>query len=170
MTIRSELLQHDLALLEAVEHHIGSLAAREIALLDQTPYPIWTKLKGLSPIQVASLAAAMGDPAHYAYAAQVFRRSGLVSGRSDSGTRQRKGKGKRVVKTGDVYLRRALMNAVATLLMHQPILGRYYHQLKQTKPAGVARVATARRAMGILWATLRDQRPATLILKRGVTM
>ncbi len=170
VAIRSELLQHDLALLDAVEHHIGSMAAREIALLAQTSYSIWTKLKGLSPIQVASLAAAMGDPAHYGYARQVFCRSGLTSGRDDSGVRQRKGKGKRVVKTGDVYLRRALMNAVATLLVHQPILNRYYHQLKQTKPAGVARVATARRATGILWATLRDQRPATLILKRGVTM
>ena len=179
VAIRCELLQHDLALLEAVEHHIGSMAAREIALLAQTPYSIWTKLEGLSPIQVAGLAAAMGDPAHYGYACQVFCRSGLTSGRDDSGVRQRKGKGKRVDKTGDVYLRRALINAVATLLVHQPILGRYtctarkcmcYHQLKQTKPAGVARADTARRPTGILWATLRDQRPATLILKRGVTM
>jgi transposase len=170
VAIRCQLLQHDLALLEAVERHIASLAMDEIALLAQTPYSIWGKLKGLSPIQVASLAAAVGDPAHYAYAGQVFRRSGLISGRDDSGVRQRKGKGKRVVKTGDVYLRRALMNAVATLLVHQPVLRRYYHQLRQVKPAGVARVATARRALGILWATLRDQRPATLVFKKGVTM
>ena len=168
--IRCELLQHDLALLEDVQRPIALMEEREIALLAQTPYSIWTKLKGLSAIQVASLAAAAGDPANYAHARQVFRRSGLVSGRSDSGTRQRKGKGKRVVKTGDVYLRRALLNAVSTLIVHQPVLNRYYHQLKQSKPAGVARVATARRALGILWATLRDQRPTTLIFKRGVTM
>ena len=170
VAIRAELLQHDLALLEAVEHHISLLEEREIALLAPTPYLIWTRLKGLSPIQVASLAAAIGDPAHYAYAGQVFRRSGLVSGRDDSGTRQRKGKGKGVTKTGDVYLRRALLYALSTLLVHQPVLGRYYHRLKQSKPAGVARVATARRALGILWATLRDQRPTTLVLRKGVTM
>ncbi len=119
----------------------------------ETPYHIWTKLKELGDVQVASLAAAIGDPANYDYAAQVFRRSGLVSGRNDSGTRQHKGKGKGVVKVGDVYLRRASMNAVTTLIVHQPILHQYYHKLKAPKPAGVARVATARRAMGILWAT-----------------
>jgi hypothetical protein len=36
---------------------------------------------------VAKLAAAIGDPNNYTYAAQVFRRSGLVSGRNDSGPR-----------------------------------------------------------------------------------
>ena len=119
---------------------------------------------------MAGLAAAIGDPAHYAYAAQVFRRSGLVSGRNDSGIRQRKGKGKRVVKVGDVHLRRVLMNALSTLLLHQPVLTQYFNQLKRSKPAGVARVATARRATGILWATRRDQYPKTLILKRGAKM
>jgi len=158
------------ALLEDVERHIAQLENRLRTLLAQTPYPVWTKLKGLSDIQVASLAAAIGDPANYKYAAQVFRRSGLVPGRNDSGTRQRKGKGKKVVKVGDVYLRRALMNALATLILHQPVLRDYCNKLKVSKPAGVARVATARRAMGILWAVLRDRHSETLILKKGVKM
>jgi transposase len=168
--IRCELLQHDLALLEEVERRIATLEDRQSALLAQTPYPIWARLKGLSMAQVASLAAAMGDPAQYTYAGQVFRRSGLVSGRNDSGTRQRKGKGKGVVKTGDVYLRRALVNATLTLSLHQPVLKRYYQHLKQTKPEGVARVATARRAMGILWAILRDQHSDMLILREEAAM
>lgn len=170
VTIRCELLAHDLALLEEVERHIAAMEDRLHTLLRQTPYWAWTKLKGLSQTQVASLAAAAGDPTHYTYAAQVFRRSGLVSGRNDSGTRRRKGKGKRVVKTGDVYLRRALMNAVVTLIRHQPVLHDYFDGLKRSKPAGVARVATARRAMGILWAMQRDQHSRTLILNRGANM
>ena len=170
IAIRCELLAHDLALLEEVERHITELEHRSRTLLTATPYQIWTKLKGLSDIQVAGLAGAIGDPAHYAYAAQVFRRSGLVSGRNDSGTRQRKGKGKRVVKVGDVHLRRVLMNALSTLLLHQPLLQQYYNQLKQSKPAGVARVATARRTTGILWAIQRDQFSNSLILKRGAQM
>ncbi|MGH2591971.1 MAG: transposase [Anaerolineae bacterium] len=168
--IRCELLQHDLALLEAVESHIADLEDRLRALLAATPYTIWAQLKGLSDIQVASLAAAIGDPAHYAYAGQVFRRTGLVSGRNDSGIRQRKGKGKRVVKTGDGYLRRAVLTGLRSLILHQPVLRQYDRRLQQSKPKGVAFVATARRAMGILWATLRDQRPATLILQRGATL
>jgi hypothetical protein len=71
---------------------------------------------------VASLAAAIGDPVNYTDARQVFRRSGLVSGRNDSGNRQCKGKGNAILKTGDVYLRRALMSATATLILHQPVL------------------------------------------------
>lgn len=170
IAIRCELLQHDLALLEEVEHHVTQLEDRLRALLAEIPYQIWTKLKGLSDVQVASLAAAIGDPANYSHARQVFRRSGLVSGRNDSGSRQRKGKGKGVVKVGDVYLRRALMNAIATLILHQPVLYQYYNKLKLSKPAGVARVATARRAIGILWAILRDQHSKTLILKKGAKM
>jgi transposase len=170
IAIRCELLQHDLALLEEVERHIAQLEDRLRTLLAETPYQVWVKLKGISDVQVASLAAAIGDPANYTYAGQVFRRSGLVSGRNDSGTRQRKGKGKRVVKVGDVYLRRALLNALITLILHQPVLRRYYNELKKSKPAGVARVATARRAIGVLWAVLRDQRSETLILKKGAEM
>jgi transposase len=139
-------------------------------LLKQTPYWVWTKVRGLSLTQVASLAAAIGAPDHYTYAAQVFRRSGLVSGRNDSGTRRRKGKGKRVVKTGDVYLRRALMTAIISLIRHQPVFRDYFKELNRTKHAGVARVATARRAMGILWAMQRDQHSRTLVLKRGAEM
>ena len=170
VAIRCQLLSHDLALLEDVERHIAQLANELCTLLAETPYQVWTKLKGLSDVQVASLAAAIGDPANYKYAAQVFRRSGLVPGRNDSGTRQRKGKGKKVVKVGDVYLRRALMNALSTLILHQIVLREYYNKLKVSKPAGVARVATARRAVGILWAILRDQHSETLVLKKGAKM
>ncbi len=170
VAIRSELLQHDLALLGEVEYHIVQMEDRMRTLLAETPYPIWVKLKGLSDVQVARLAASIGDPANYDYAAQVFRRSGLVSGRNDSGTRQRKGKGKGVVKVGDVYLRRALMDACMTLLLHQPVLLEFYNKLKVSKPAGVARVATARRMIGILWAILRDRYSLTLILNKGAHM
>jgi transposase len=167
IAIRCELLAHDLALLDEVQQHITQLEDRLCALLAQTPYQVWVRLKGLSTVQVASLAASIGDPTHYQYAAQVFRRSGLVSGRNDSGTRKRQGKGEHVTKTGDVYLRRSLIGAVSTLMLHQPILYRYYTELKLSKPAGVARVATARRTIGILWAIQRDQRSDSLCFKKG---
>jgi hypothetical protein len=77
------------------------------------------------------------------------------------------GKGKRVAKAGDVYLRRSLTGAVSTLMLHQLVLYRYYIELKLSKPAGVARVATARRAIGILWAIQRDQRSDSLCFKKG---
>ncbi|MCP4046056.1 MAG: IS110 family transposase [Gammaproteobacteria bacterium] len=165
IAIRSELLHHDLILLEAVEERIAVIKERLVDLVAQTPYQIWTELKGLSHIQVARLAASIGDPDHYNHAKQVFRRSGLVSGRNDSGVRQKRGKGNKVLKTGDVHLRRALLDAIHTFILHQPLLFSYYSKLKLTKPDLVARVATARRANGILCATLRDQHSTTLVYK-----
>ena len=170
IAIRSELLHHDLILLEAVEERIVVMEARLVDLVAQTPYQIWTKLRGLSDLQVARLAATIGDPNHYSHAKQVFRRSGLVSGRNDSGVRQNRGKGSPVVKSGDVHLRRALMDAINTFILHQPVLFSYYAKLRLSKPDLVARVATARRATGILWATLRDHYSTTLVYKRGVQM
>jgi transposase len=170
VTIRCELLQHDLRLLEVVQAHITELEQRLTDLVTQTPFRVWIPLKGLSAVQVASLAAAIGDPRNYCHAGQVFRRSGLVSGRNDSGNRQTKGKGNSIVKVGDVYLRRALMNAVTTMLLHQPILGRYHRKLCRKKHPGVARVATARKMVSILWATLRDQYPVSLISCKGAVM
>lgn len=170
IAIRSELLHTDLLLLEAVEERLVVLEARLVDLVAHTPYHIWTKLKGFSDLQVARLAAAIGDPDHYTHAKQVFRRSGLVSGRNDSGVRQNQGKGSPVIKTGDVHLRRALMDAIRPFILHQPVLFSYYTKLKLSKPDLVARVATARRATGILWATLRDQHSTTLVYKRGVPM
>jgi transposase len=155
-----------LALLVAVQEHLAQLESRLTELIARTPYQIWAKLKGLSVVQVASLAAAIGDPAHYTDARQVFRRSGLVSGRNDSGNHQRRGKGNPILKTGDVYLRRALMSATATLILHQPVLADYSKHLQVTKPAGVARVATARKTIGILWAVLRDQATTSLITRK----
>ena len=170
IAIRTELLQHDLILLDAVAERLAVMEARLVELVAQTPYQIWTKLKGLSELQVARLAAAIGDPDHYQHAKQVFRRSGLVSGRNDSGVRQTKGKGHKVLKSGDVHLRRALLDALYSFRLHQPVLARYYSKLKLSKPDLVALVATARRATGILWATLRDQHSTSFVYKAGVQM
>jgi len=167
IAVRSQLLQRDLTLPEQIERHIAELEERLCTRLAQTPGHIWARLKGVSPIQAASLMAAMGDPSHYDYAAQVFRRSGLVSGRNDSGTRQKKGKGKRVTKVGDVYLRRAPINLVETLSLHQPTLDHYRRRLKGVKAhPGIARVATVRKAVGILFAILRDRRIDGLRVKK----
>jgi transposase len=166
VTTRCELLKHDLELLSEVQGHVSALEEQESQLLPQTPYQILTRLKGLGANQVASLAAALGDPAAYSCANQVFRRSGMVSGRNDSGTRQKKGKGKGIVKTGDVYLRRILTNMVISLGLHQPVLQRYYHKLERSKPEGIARVATSRKMTHILWAVVRDQHSQSLIFRK----
>jgi len=165
VAVRRQILATDLRTLDQVSARIAVYSEQLQPLLTQTPYQFLTKVKGLTPARVASLAAAIGDPSNYTHAGQVFRRSGLVSRRDDSGARQRQGKGKSVTKAGDVYLRRALNDMLNGLILHQPILRAYYHRLRQTKPVGVVRIATIRRSNGILWATVRDQRADTLVLR-----
>ena len=71
-----------------------------------------------------------------------------------------------MTKIGDVYLRRALLNLVETLSLHQPSLRTCRQRLKDAKShPGVARVATVRKAMGILFAIQRDQRIDNLLVK-----
>ena len=89
VAIRCQLLATDLQTLDQVAARIDHYCQQLQQLLAQTPYQFLTRFKGLPPLRVASLAAAAGDPANYRCARQLFRRSGLVSGRDDSGTRQR---------------------------------------------------------------------------------
>jgi transposase len=166
--IRQQILAADLQTLDVISARLDDYSEQLQQLVVQTPYQVLCPVKGLTPVRVASLAAAIGDPHYYAHAGQIFRRSGLVSGRHDSGARQRQGRGKPITKSGDVYLRRALNDALNGLLVHQPVLGAYYNRLKLTKPTGVARVATMRKATGILWATVRDQRADTLVCQGDI--
>jgi transposase len=168
VAIRRQILVTDLHTLDRLAATIANYNEQLQQLVAQTPYQFLTQVKGLSSARVASLAAAIGDPDNYTHAGQIFRRSGLVSGRNDSGARQRQGKDQAITKTGDVYLRRALNDMLNGLILHQPVLCAYYHRLKLTKPVGVARVATIRRSVGILWATLRDQRADTLVLRGDI--
>ncbi|RME38298.1 MAG: IS110 family transposase, partial [Deltaproteobacteria bacterium] len=165
--VRSQCLQSDLALLESIETQIAELENMETKLVEQTPYQVWTTLKGLSTVQAASLAAAIGPPENYCHVGQIVRRAGLVPSCHDSGTYQRKGKGGHITKVGDAFLRRALMNATNSLLMHQPVLARYFHKKMRDKEPPVAKVATARKALSILWATLRDGYSSTLIAQES---
>jgi len=161
--IRNQCLQQDLALLESIQAQIAELEKIETNLLEQTPYRVWATLKGLSHVQAASLAAAIGPPENYCHAGQILRRAGLVPSRNDSGARQRKGKGGRITKVGDSFLRRALMNATSSLIMHQPVLTRYFRKKRREKEPPVAKVATARKALHILWATLQEGYSRSLI-------
>jgi transposase len=163
--VHGALLPLELASLEEVAGRVADVEERMQELVGKTPYQILARVMGITPIMAASFAGALGDPSNYRHSRQVFRFSGLVSGRDDSGVRQKKGKEKRIVKTGSVHLRRVMGIMINGLLRHQPVLSAYYHKMKQTKNSGVARVATIRRATGILWATVRDQEAQLLIMK-----
>ena len=96
----------------------------------------------------------------YASASQLWARSGLHSRCRDSGLRQRRGQGERMVRPGDRHLRRQLLRFTLSMLSHYPALRRYKTQLLQRgKSAIVADIAVARRLCGMLFAVATQEVP-----------
>jgi transposase len=155
---RQPLLALDLQDLEVLDQAIAEADQQIAAHLAKTQGQILTKVKGIGPIRAAAFVAGIGNPDHYEHAGQIFKRSGLVSGRNDSGLHQDHGAGQRVTKVGDPHLRRALVEITRGLCQWQPYFGQYKQRLEaRGKHPGVALVATARKVNGVLFALMRDQ-------------
>jgi len=148
----------DLALLEALDRAIAEAEQQITCYLAQTKGQVLTHIKGLGVVRAARYVAGIGNPDHYEHAGQTFKRSGLISGRNDSGTHQRGGEGHRVTKVGDPRLRGALIELTRGLCQWQPYFEDYKAHLEtRGKHPGVATVATARKVNGVLFALMRDQ-------------
>jgi hypothetical protein len=155
---RLPLLTTDLALLEAVDRAISHAETLMKQFLRRTKGQILTRVKGISALRAAAYVAGVGNPDHYVQASQTFKRSGLISGRNDSGVHQRRGAGRRITKVGDPHLRSALVDIAHGLARWQPSFTDYRARLvARGKHPNVATVATARKANGVLFALMRDQ-------------
>ena len=155
---RLPLLQIDLELLQAVERAIANADEQIGCYLARTRGQVLTQVKGIGVLHAANYVAGIGNPLHYEHAGQTFKRSGLISGRNDSGTHQNAGAGQRITKMGDPYLRSGLIQVTRSLCLWQQELAQYNIGLRaRGKHPGVAWVATARRVNGVLFALLRDQ-------------
>jgi transposase len=155
---RLPLLECDLALLDGVDRVIASAEARIADLLAQTEAQVLTQIKGIDTSRAAAYMAGIGNSAFYTHAGQTFKRSGLISGRKDSGKTQRHGTGRPVTKEGDPHLRCALVDIAHGLARWQTCFSDYRTGLiARGKHPNVATVATARKANGVLFALMRDQ-------------
>lgn len=165
---RLPLLALDLELLDDLDRAIALVEEHIAHYLSRTKGQVLTHIKGIGTLRAASYVAGIGNPDHYENARQTFRRSGLVSGRNDSGTHQRGGEDRRVTKVGDTHLRRALVQIAHGLSQWQPYFDDYRASLEaRGKHKGVAIVATARKINGVLFALMRDQTIFEPLDKRG---
>jgi transposase len=165
---RQPLLALDLLLLEAIDQAIAETEEQIAHYLSKTKGQVLTNVKGIGALRAAAFVAGIGNPDHYEHAGQTFKRSGLVSGRNDSGLHQDHGTGHRVTKVGDPHLRRALIEIARGLCQWQPYFGDYRQRLvARGKHPGVATVATARKVNGVLFALMRDQSEFQPVDARG---
>lgn len=156
---RSILLQRDLASLAQVRQQLDEVHAEMVALLDLT-WGRWLRPTGVEPLRLACLVATAGDIRQYDSGRQLFGRSGLHPGCSDSGTCQRRGQGERHVKPGDRHLRRQLMRFTLSMLARYPALRAYRDRLRQRgKRKVTANIAVARKLCGIIYAVASREQP-----------
>ena len=168
ISARLPLLQCDLILLDALDTTIEHATEQIVHYLAGTKGQILTHIKGIGSLRAAAYIAGIGNPDQYEHAGQTFRRSGLVSGRHDSGIHQRGGVGSRITKAGDAHLRRGLVDITYGLCLWQPYFGQYRQRLMaRGKHKGVATVATARKINGVLFAIVRDQTEFKAVDKQG---
>jgi hypothetical protein len=157
--IRSTLLHMDLQRLAQLEQEQANIEAVMVSYLDQT-WGRWLRSTGVDPARLACLVACTGDIVQYTSARQLFGRSGLHSRCTDSGTRQHRGQGERMVKAGDRHLRRQLMRFAVCMLARYPALRSYKaHLVMRGKRNITAQIAVARKLTGIIYAVGTRQVP-----------
>ena len=151
-TIRSTLLQQDLQRLVQLEREIAYTEMLMVSYLDET-WGRWLRPTEVDPVRLACLVATIGDIQHYPSVRQLFGRSGLHSRCSDSGTRQRRGQGERMVKAGDRHLRRQLLRFTRCMTVRYPSLSSYQARLRQRGKSYItAQIAVARKLTAMIYA------------------
>ena len=152
-----ELVASDLELLERLEAHADEAERRIAELLPATPYGVLTTTPGWATVRAGRYGAALGEPARWPTARQVYRASGLTPKTYESAGTRYDGQ---ICREGSVELRGALLELGMGLWLCDPTSRGYATSLKSRgKPAGIIACAMARRANKIAFAMVRDQTP-----------
>lgn len=153
----TEVLSSDVALLEQLESTIADTEASLAEVLVETPAGVLTSLPHVGVVRASNYGAAVGDPARFLSAAQVYRMSGLVPRLYESAGRRRRGTS--ISREGKVELREAILDLGKAMRHGHPDFKRYAAELKQRgKPGGVIMCALGNRANRLAFAMMRDQR------------
>jgi transposase len=149
------LLAADLVLLATLERHVAEAEAELARILPATPFQILTTTPGWALVRAARYGAALGDPARWPTARQVYRAAGLTPSVYESAGKRVDGT---ISREGSVELRGALLELGKGLWLCDPATRPAVAALRaRGKPAGVIACALANRANRIAFAMVRDQ-------------
>jgi transposase len=152
-----QLVAADLELLERLEAHADEAEQRIADLLPATPFAVLTTTPGWGTERAGRYGAALGEPARWPTARQVYRASGLTPKTYESAGTRHDGQ---ICREGSVQLRGALLELGMGLWLCESGGRTYATSLKaRGKPAGIIACALARRATKIAFAMVRDQTP-----------
>lgn len=152
-----ELLAADLGLLAALEDQIDDAEAVLERLVPDTPFGVLTTTPGWGLVRACRYGAALGDPARWPSARQVYRASGLTPAQYESAGKRVDGQ---ISREGSVQLRGALLELGMGLWMCDPASRPAVARLKaRGKPSGIIACAMANRANRIAFAMTTNQAP-----------
>jgi transposase len=160
---RLELPALDQALLENLLDFYGHLEER-IGQSDALVKELYTQLKAAQRIDtipgfgrfLSVLAAVeIADIERFASAAKLHCYAGVVPSTHNSGERSFHGK---IIKSGNLMLRWAAVEAVYPAIKKDFDIRVFYEKLARRKVANVAKVATAKRLLTIIYRVLKDER------------
>jgi transposase len=153
--VARQVLAADLGLLTDLDAQIGAAEAELGRLLPVSPFATLTSAPGWGTVRVGNYGAALGDPARWPGARQVYRAAGLSPVQYESAGRRRDGG---ISREGSVQLRRALIDLGLGLWLTDPSARGYAAALKaRGKRGGIIACALAHRANKIAYALVRDQ-------------
>ncbi|HJQ22519.1 MAG TPA: IS110 family transposase [Blastocatellia bacterium] len=110
-------------------------------------------IKGIGPRAAAILLAVIGEIEDFSSAAKLASYFGIVPRVSNSNAQVQHG---RITKRGSKLGRTCLVQCTLVAKKYSPYLGQYYEKIKAKKGGGKAIIATARKFLGIIYRTLKN--------------
>ena len=153
---RQELNRY-LKTLEILDEQIEELSQtiKKQAELDYDCQLLMT-IPGISFFSALVIKSEIGDIARFNNANKLCSYAGLIPATYASADKIRTG---RITKRGSKWLRKTLVDAIASNSRKPNKISSYYHKLKKKKGTGKAKVAAARKLCSVIFAILTDQQP-----------
>jgi transposase len=148
------VLASDVALLTYLDREIAAAEHALAEVLPRTPAAVLTTMPRVAVVRASAYGAALGDPARFTNAGQVYRLSGLVPRLYQSAGRTRAGT--HISREGKVELREAILDLGMALRQGHPDFARYARELEaRGKHPGVVACALGHRANRVAFAMVR---------------
>ena len=149
------VLAADLALLADLDAQIEAATAELARLVPASPFRPLLTVTGWGAVRAGNYGGALGDPARFPTARQVYRSAGLNPIQYESAGKRRDTV---ISREGSVELRRALIDLGMGLWLTDPAAGQHATALRaRGKKGPVIACAMAHRANRIAFALVRDQ-------------
>ena len=113
-----------------------------------------TSIKGIGPLTGSILLSVIGDIHDFADEGKLAAYFGIVPRVSRSNETNHSG---RITKRGSKLGRTALVQCALIAQRYSPYLKRYYEKIKARRGTGKAIIALARKLLGIIYRTLKNQ-------------